>query len=140
MFSVLGDSKFSLKFYDLEHKNLPCLDLISMISVSNTIMYLFENLKNSFLAHCIPPKSNLSPMMYTHMKILSVLCDIMLEVRTCKQKNRWVSEMSVVSYVPIEVCQSAVSQGFEKSHTGERVNQLCSLETRGKIYNCIYSR
>ena len=53
-------------------------------------------------------------MMYTHMKILSVLCDIMLEVRTCKQKNKWVSEMSVVFYVPIEVCQSAVSQGFEK--------------------------
>lgn len=117
MFSILGDSKFTLKFCDLEHENLPCLDLISMISVSNMIMYLFENLKNtyfSFLAHCIPPKSNLSPMMDTHMKILSVLCDIMLEVSTCKQKNRWVSEMSAVFYVPIEVCQSAVCQGFEK--------------------------
>ena len=90
---------------------------ISMISVSDMIMYLFENLKDSyfsFLTYCIPPKSNLSPKMYTHMKILSVLCDVMLEVSTCKQENRWVSEMSVVFYVPIEVCQSAVHQGFEK--------------------------
>ena len=50
MFSILGDSKFTLKFCDLEHENLPCLDLISMISVSNMIMYLFENLKNTYFS------------------------------------------------------------------------------------------
>lgn len=60
------------------------LDLISIISVSDSVTHLFENQNTLFcsLAYFIAPEFNLSTMLQgtPHKELLSVLCDVMVQV------------------------------------------------------------
>ena len=106
MFSILGDPKFTFTFYDLENENGSGFGF----DICNFYLWYYQAivwkpessfpLTGSLFSSWIQLKSH--GVRQPHEEILSVLCDRMLEVGTFStQENRWVSEMSVVSYVPI---------------------------------------